>query len=321
MERWTAWPRMSGPDEFEQIARLYRPLTKGAPEALDLLDDVAILPSRPGMELVITKDAIVEGVHFLPGTAPDLIARKLVRVNLSDLAAKAAEPFGYLLAASWPASFDWPQRQAFAEGLRQDGETFDLVLLGGDTTSTPGPLTLSMTLLGWAPAGRTVRRSGARPGDLVMVSGAIGDGTLGLAAARGELADPGGVLAARYGLPTPRLDLRQALRAGASAACDVSDGLVADVGHIARASGVGFVIDLASMPLSAQAGAWLQAQPDRAAGLVRLATGGDDYEVACTGARPLPGFTVIGSVTSEAGLAVSVGGAPVDAGPGGWRHV
>src|ERR1700754_2931790 len=123
------WPRMSAPDEFEQIARLYRPLTRDAPEALGLLDDAAVLPARPGMDLVLTKDAIVEGVHFLPGTPPGLIAKKLLRVNLSDLAAKAAEPFGYLLAAAWPAAFGWPERQAFAEGLREDGEAFGLTLL------------------------------------------------------------------------------------------------------------------------------------------------------------------------------------------------
>jgi len=311
---------MSAPDEFEQIARLYRPLTRGAAGAFDLLDDAAVVASRPGMDLVLTKDAIVEGVHFLPGTPPGQIARKLLRVNLSDLAAKAAEPYAYLLAAAWPAAYGWPERQAFAEGLRQDGEAFDLVLLGGDTTSTPGALTLSLTLLGWVPAGRMVRRAGARPGDLLMVSGTIGDGALGLAAARGELADPDGFLADRYVSPQPRLDLRTALRAGAHAACDVSDGLVADAGHIARASGVGLVLRLDGLPLSPPAARWLDGQPDRATGLLRLATGGDDYEVVCAAPAPLAGFTVIGEVTAGQGTQVLAGGRTLEPGPGGWRH-
>jgi len=311
---------MSAPDEFEQIARLYRPLTRGAAGAFDLLDDAAVVASRPGMDLVLTKDAVVEGVHFLTGTPPGLIARKLLRVNLSDLAAKAAEPYAYLLAAAWPAAYGWPERQAFAEGLRQDGEAFDLVLLGGDTTSTPGALTLSLTLLGWVPAGRMVRRAGARPGDLLMVSGTIGDGALGLAAARGELADPDGFLADRYDSPQPRLDLREALRAGAHAACDVSDGLVADAGHIARASGVGLVLRLDGLPLSPPAARWLDGQPDRATGLLRLATGGDDYEVVCAAPAPLAGFTVIGEVTAGQGTQVLAGGRTLEPGPGGWRH-
>ena len=311
---------MSGPDEFEQIARLFRPLTRGAPEALGLLDDAAVLPSQPGFDLVVTKDCIVEGVHFLAGTPPDLIARKLVRVNLSDLAAKAAGPYGYFLAVSWPASFGWPEREAFAEGLRQDGDAFGLVLLGGDTTSTPGPLTLSMTMLGWVPAGRAVLRSGAKAGDLLMVSGVIGDGMLGLAAARGEIADSDGTLRERYQAPTPRLDLRDVLRLGASAACDVSDGLVADVGHIGRASGVGFELDLGRVPLSGAARAWVDAQPDRAAAIARLVTGGDDYEVACTGSTPMPGFTVIGSAVTAVGVATRLDGLSVDCGAGGWRH-
>ena len=132
-------------DEFETIARLFRPLTRGAPEALDLLDDAAVLPGRPDFDLVITKDAVVGGVHFLPDDPLDLVARKLLRVNLSDLAAKAAEPFGYLLAVAWPKDAD---RDRFARGLAEDGEAYGLTLLGGDTVSTPGPLTASVTMLG-----------------------------------------------------------------------------------------------------------------------------------------------------------------------------
>lgn len=308
------------PDEFGQIARLFRPLTRGAPEAFDLLDDAAAIPSRPGFDLVITKDAMVEGVHFLAGEAPQLIARKLLRVNLSDLAAKGAEPYGYFLATAWAREFGWPQRQAFAAGLAEDGEAFGLALLGGDTVSTPGPLTLSLTMLGWTQAGQMIRRSGAKVGDLVMVSGTIGDGWLGLQAARGEIADPDGYLAARYRVPTPRLELREALRSGASAAADVSDGLIADARHIAQASGAKLSLDLARLPLSAPAKRWLEGMPDRAEGLLAIASGGDDYEVVCTGARAIPGLTVIGQVVAGEGVEVTLAGELLAAGPGGWRH-
>lgn len=307
-------------DEFGQIARLYRPLTRGAPEALDLLDDAAVIPSRPGFDLVVTKDAMVEGVHFLSGEAPDLIARKLLRVNLSDLAAKGAAPYGYFLAVAWPKSFDWPARRLFADGLALDGEAFDLTLLGGDTVSTTGPLTLSLTMLGWVPAGRVVRRGGGRPGDLLMVSGTIGDGVLGLAAARGEIPDEDGYLAGRYRLPTPRLDLKAGLSASATAAADVSDGLVADAGHVARASGCGLRIDLDRLPLSPSAQTWLAGQEDRIAALIALASGGDDYEIVCAAPAPIDGFTIVGSLTADGERDVRVDGTPVDAGPGGWRH-
>ncbi len=307
------------PDEFEQIAALYRPLTRGAPEALSLLDDAAVIPQRPGFDLVITKDALVAGVHFLPDDPLGLVARKLLRVNLSDLAAKGAEPYGYFLATAWPESHDWPARQAFAEGLRVDGGAFDLILLGGDTVSTPGPLTLSVTMLGWAPAGGMIRRGAAKLGDRVLVSGTIGDGGLGLRAAQGALADPTGELADRYRLPRPRLDLREALRAGASAAADVSDGLIADAGHVAKASDLGLRLDLDRLPLSEPAAAWLQAQPDRAKALLWLASAGDDYEIVCAAPQVLPGFTQVGEITAS-GLEVVAGGQPVDAGAGGWRH-
>jgi thiamine-monophosphate kinase len=310
------------PDEFGQIAALFRPLTRGAPEALGLLDDAAVIPQRPGFDLVVTKDALVEGVHFLKDDPPGLIARKLLRVNLSDLAAKGAEPYGYFLATAWPGTFNWPQRQAFAEGLRLDGETYGLSLLGGDTTATPGPMTLSVTMLGWVPAGRMVRRGGARIGDLVLVSGTIGDGGLAWRAARGEIPDPEGAHRERYRLPVPRTDLRERLLAHAHAAADVSDGLIADAGHLVQASGLGLRLDLDRMPLSPRVRAWLDGQADRGLGLATLASLGDDYEIVCTAApgdaRAL-GLTVIGEVTAS-GFEVQANGRPVAHGPGGWRH-
>jgi thiamine-monophosphate kinase len=312
---------MSGADEFSEIARLFRPLTGGAAGAFELLDDAAVVPQRPGFDLVITKDAVVEGVHFPVGEAPRLVAKKLLRVNLSDLAGKAAEPFGCFLAVAWPKGFEAAQREAFARGLGEDLTTYGVALLGGDTVSTPGPFTLSLTALGWVPAGRMVRRAGARPGDILAVSGAIGDGALGLLAVRGEIDDPDGYLADRYRLPAPRLDLRGAI-ATATAAADVSDGLIADAGHIAEVSAVRLSLDLDRMPLSLAARRWLDAQPDRIAALVKLATGGDDYEVAATfSGTPPQGFTAIGTVSAGEGVEVLVDGAPVAIDRAGWRHL
>ena len=315
---------MSDADEFGEIERLFRPLTRGAPGAFELKDDAAVVSHRPGCDLVVTTDALVEGVHFPIGEAPDLVARKLLRVNLSDLAAKGAEPFGCLLTVAWPRSYDARQRERFALGLSADLEGFDLDLLGGDTVVTEGPFTASLTALGWAPMGKMVRRAGARPGDRLLVSGVIGDGALGLAAVQGSIADPEGVLAFRYRLPTPRLDLRDTLRASATAAADVSDGLVADASHIAKASGVGLILDLDRLPLSGAGATWLEQQPDVQEALIRLGVGGDDYEIVCTsrGDRPKPaGFTEIGEVTSGDTIEVRAAGRIVDPGRGGWRHL
>jgi thiamine-monophosphate kinase len=314
------WRRMSGADEFGEIARLFRPLTRGAAGAFELMDDAAVIPARPGFDLVVTKDAIVEGVHFPAGEAADAIARKLLRVNLSDLAAKGADPFACFLAVAWTEAFKPADRERFAQGLASDLEAYGLSLMGGDTVSTPGPFTASLTALGWVPEGRMVRRAGAKPGDLVLVSGTIGDGALGLRAVRGEIEDPDGHLAYRYRLPQPRLDLRDTLRAQATAAADVSDGLVADARHIAEASGVRIDLDLDRLPLSGAAATWLEGQADIRAALVALATGGDDYEVVCTAPQPLDGFTVVGMVSAGHGVEVHAGGKLVDAGAGGWRH-
>ncbi len=257
------------PREFALIARHFRPLAGAA--ALGLADDAAILAPPAGRELVLTVDALVAGVHFLPGDPPDLIARKLLRVNLSDLAAKAAAPLGYLLTIATPpeTTDDW--FFSFAAGLAADQRNFGIELLGGDTTSTPGPLTLSLTAIGTVAAGGAVLRRGAAAGDGVWVTGTIGDAALGLAVLEGRLADPSGFLAQRYHLPEPRLGLR--LAGIAAAAMDISDGLVQDLGHLCRAGGVAAEIEAARVPLSV---------PARAAGpawLERCLTGGDDYEL------------------------------------------
>lgn len=319
------------PDEFAWIDTL-RPLTRGDPRALDLRDDAAIIPARPGFDLVVSKDAMVEGVHFLVGEAPDIIARRLLRTALSDLAAKAAEPFGYFLMTAWPAERDQVWRDGFRQGLAVDGEAYGVALLGGDTVSTPGPFTVSATVLGWSPQGRAVRRSGARAGDLLVVCGAIGDGLLGLRAARGEIPDPHGVLAGRYRLPEPLFSLRQALRDHAHAAADVSDGLIADAGHVATASGLGLSIDLDRLPLSAEGRAWLGAQPDTAAARLALATGGDDYALVCAvapadaaafiaaGAALGVAMAIVGSFDAAIGPRVTAAGARLTVDNPGWRH-
>jgi len=317
-------------DEFQLIADLFAPLAAGFPGALGLKDDAALLAAEPGFETVVTVDAMVAGIHFLPDDPPDLIARKLVRVNLSDLAAKGAVPFAVLLAAAFPrdVSDDWLRR--FADGLAMDLREFGVALIGGDTVATPGPLTLSLTALGRVSAGRALLRSSARVGDTVWVSGTIGDGMLGLAAARGDL---GGVspaelatLADRYRLPRPRVTLGPSLIGVAHAAMDVSDGLVQDLGHLCRASAVGAVIDAGAVPLSVAA---LAANTP----LASLLAGGDDYELLFTAPSQAAAallvlaesagvpVSAIGRIVEGEGVTVvDAAGHPLALGQGGWRH-
>jgi thiamine-monophosphate kinase len=322
-------PDPEGVDEFDLIARLLRPLTDGAPEALGLLDDAAILPPLAGQDLVISADMIVEGVHFLPSDPLDQVAQKLLRVNLSDLAAKGAEPYAYFLTIAWPARCGWLERQVFAAGLRRDQDAFGLKLLGGDTTATPGPLTASATILGRVGQGQAVLRSGARPGDLVLVSGCIGDGWLGLQAALGR-ADP--ALLSHYRTPEPRTPLAGLVRAHAHAAADVSDGLAADAGHIAKASGVALELELERIPLSPAGRAAVDLSPNPAQTLLTLATAGDDYEIVLTAppdqARRMmdeaPGLgaplTVVGRVVEGQGVRVLWGGDEIRVPHAGYRH-
>jgi thiamine-monophosphate kinase len=313
------------PDEFGQIAEFFRPLTRGDPGAFDLLDDAAVAPIQAGADLVLTQDAMVEGVHFPPGEAAEDVAARFIRVNLSDLAAKGAEPFAWLQTLAWGP--DWPleRRRAFARGLAIESERFGLTLLGGDTVSTPGPFMVSGAFLGRCPSGGMVLRSGARPGHLLLASGAIGDGWLGLQAVTRGLEDPSGRLAGKFRRPEPRLDLRAVLRACASASADVSDGLIADAGHLARASGCGVRVELERVPLSAEGRNWLLRQADRAVALTTLASGGDDYELVL--AAPVEkaaglqaaGCTVIGGFV-DGPSGVFLEGRELVVGAGGWRH-
>ena len=297
----------AAPDEFDWIAAL-RPLTRGAPAALGLMDDAAVLPARPGFDLVISEDAMVEGVHFLEGEDAQVVARRLLRTSLSDLAAKAAEPFGYTLMIAWPASRGWDERMAFIRGLDQDGARYGVALLGGDTVSTPGPLMISITAFGRVPVGRMVRRSGAKPGDLVVVTGTIGDAALGLdvlkhgavAAALADDAAARDLLVGRYRVPQPRTALASAVRDHAQAAMDVSDGLAGDLTKLCRASGVSATIDVVRIPLSGVAASLVASGT---VGIEAIVSGGDDYEVLC--AIPQNHFETFARAAGLAGIAVT----------------
>ncbi len=325
--------------EFELIARYFAPLAEAAPGAQGLRNDAALFdPTGPAGDssLVLTVDAMVAGVHFMPEDPPETIGRKLLRVNLSDLAAMGARPRGYLLAAAFPRDIDEAWVAAFAAGLAEDQAIFGVALYGGDTVSTPGPLTLSLTAFGEAPKGRALSRATARAGDLVYVSGSIGDGLLGLEVRRGDLAglseDHRAYLTARYRLPEPRLELGRRLAEDglASAALDVSDGLAADLGHIAEESGLAAEIEVAAVPLSPAARAVLGSAPDR---LPELLAGGDDYELLFTVAPARAGevaalavtldlpLTAIGRMAAGRGLRLrDPAGREVTLKGAGWRH-
>jgi thiamine-monophosphate kinase len=311
--------------EFGRIARFFAPLAAGFPGALGLTDDAALVDPGAGHQLVVTTDALVADVHFRKEDPPDLIARKALRVNLSDLAAMGAEPVCYTLATVLPPAIDERWLADFVRGLALDQAEFGITLAGGDSVRTPGPLTLSVTAMGRVETGRALRRSGAKPGDSVYVSGTIGDGALGLAVLSGTLDDDAdGTLSGRYLLPRPRLALGRALRGRASAALDISDGLVADLGHIAETSGVHIAVDADRVPLSPAARRAVDADPRL---METILTGGDDYELAFTAPDLLPetlggvAVTRIGRV--EAGTDVTVldrVGRPVTLGARGYRH-
>jgi len=291
------------PDEFALIARLFAPLAKDAPGAYGLLDDAATIALPAGEELVVTKDLIVEGVHYLADDPPDLIARKLVRVNVSDLAAKGAKPFAYMLGVMLPSRLDLRWLEAFAAGLAADQARYGMNLIGGDTTAGEGPAVFSLTAFGTLPAGTILRRGGARAGDRVYVSGTLGDAALGLRVLRGELPTLGvperDALIARYRLPEPRPELGGRLRGIAHAALDVSDGLVADLGHLCAVSQVGAEIEASALPLSSAARLALKQD----AGLIEaILAGGDDYEILF--AAPPAAKATIEAAAQASGVAV-----------------
>jgi thiamine-monophosphate kinase len=272
------------------IGAFFAPLAAGFPGAFDLKDDCAALAPEAGTDLIVTTDAVIAGVHFLPEEDAGAVAWKALAVNVSDLVAKGATPLAYVMTLALPGP---PQRDwlaAFADGLGRAQEAFGCRLAGGDTDRTPGPLSVSITAFGSVPSGRMVRRSTARPGDLVYVSGSIGDSALGLALRRDPaLADTWHLaldarqyLQERHLRPAPPIALAPVLLAWASAAMDVSDGLIKDFGRMCRASGVGGQIEAERVPLSEPARALAARQE---AGIAELLTGGEDYEVLATVAQ------------------------------------
>lgn len=331
-----ARPRPGGEDDL--IQSTFAPLASGFPGALGLKDDCALIAPPDGEDLVVTTDAVAEGVHFFSDDAAADIAWKALAVNVSDLAAKGARPLAYLMALSFPAEPEASWLAGFAGGLRAAQDAFSIALAGGDTDRRPGPLTVTITAIGSVPRGCMVRRDGARGGDLVFVSGTLGDSALGLGirrdAAQGRawgLDDTSAeALRARYLRPEPRIGLVVPLRDHASAAMDVSDGLVKDAKRLARASDVAITLDAKLVPLSAAARAAVSCRPDL---LETVVTGGDDYEVLATvppdqadlfraGARERGvDVTVIGRVTQGTGLTVlALDGRPWAVTRDGWDH-
>jgi thiamine-monophosphate kinase len=294
------------PGEFELIARHFtRPVRRAAPEsvpgaqrvALGVGDDCALLNVTPGMQLAVSSDMLVEGRHFLSTVAPERLGHKALAVNLSDLAACGAEPLAFTLALALPRADD-AFLAPFARGLFALADAHGIELVGGDTTA--GPLNICITVFGQLPAGQALLRSGARPGDELWVSGTLGDARLALEVFRGKVALPGEAFDAvrtAMELPQPRVALGQALRGVASSAIDLSDGLLGDLGHILRRSGVGAVVNVDALPRSAV----LAAMPWPLQHECLLA-GGDDYELLFT--APATARAALQAASAAAGVAV-----------------
>lgn len=300
------------PSESGLIARYFAPLA--GPGSLGLRDDAACFAPPAGHEIVITKDILVAGVHFFADDAADAVARKALRVNLSDLAAKGAGPLGFLLGLALPSDWQAAWLEQFAHGLGDDAKAYACPLLGGDTVKTPGPAMVSITALGSVPVGRMVPRTGARAGDRIYVSGTIGDAALGLRLRQpgeidrawiGEVSEAGrSHLLDRYLLPRPRLALALAMRDHAHAGMDVSDGLVGDLAKVLAVSGVTAEVILADVPLSTAAAAAARASPECFDVAV---TGGDDYEMlACVGADRCAAFEASATAAGVAVRAIGV---------------
>lgn len=311
--------------EFDLIDRYFSRCGALRPDVrLGVGDDAALLSCPPGELLVAAVDTLVEAVHFPRGCRPDSVGHRALAVNLSDLAAMGARPAWALLALTLPAvDEDWLAR--FAAGFTALAGTHQVALVGGDTTQ--GPLTVTVTLLGGVPTGTALRRSGATPGDALMVSGTPGDAAAGLALEQGRLAGAGEALRERFLFPTPRVALGERLRAYASACIDVSDGLLADALKLANASGCGVELDAASLPLSAP----LQRFGAQRAREFALC-GGDDYELCFTVPahqltplrEALPperwGYTRIGTVLAEPGARVMGEDGQLSVPTGGYDH-
>jgi thiamine-monophosphate kinase len=297
-------PKSDVPSEFELIARYFSPLARGFPGALQLLDDVAVIRPAPGNELVVKTDAIVSGVDFFPDAPAGLIARKALRVNLSDLAAKGAVPRAYLLDLVLPNTIDEAWIAAFAGGLAHDQREYDVHLIGGDMSSTSGPSVIAVSIFGEAPIGRIIHRGGARSDDVIFVTGSIGDAALGLRALRGTVPALAPAATAflvdRYRLPQPRVHLGQRLTDIATSAIDLSDGLVADLRHICAVSRLSAIIESSSVPLSPAAREVIYNDPRH---LETALTGGDDYEILFT--APATAAIPLAELSRSCGVAIT----------------
>jgi len=290
--------------EFDLIARYFAPLARAFPGAYGLLDDAAVISPGSGNELVVKTDTIVGSIDFPTDMAPGLIARKALRVNLSDLAAKGALPRAYLLDLVLPVTVDESWIAEFAAGLERDQAEYGVYLVGGDLSSTPGPVTIAVCALGEAPSGSIIRRGGARADDTIFVTGTIGDAALGLAALQdtlGKLDDASRrFLLDRYRLPQPRVTLGPRLIGVATAAIDISDGLVADLRHLCEVSRVSAIVEVKSVPLSPAARQVIGSDPPR---LATALTGGDDYEVLFT--APPDAAARIGELSRSTGIPIA----------------
>ncbi|MGH6842205.1 MAG: thiamine-phosphate kinase, partial [Methylocella sp.] len=277
---------MNRPSEDELIATYFAPLAGQG--AFGLRDDAALLAQKPDHDIVATKDMSIAGVHFFADDPPGAVARKALRINLSDLAAKGAEPCGFLLGLALPE--DWTEHwlAGFAQGLGADAAAYKCPLLGGDTVKSPGPLVVSITAFGAVPARKMVLRAGVSAGDRLYATGTIGDAALGLKFRLGAAEDlewtasvsqaEAAYLAGRALLPEPRLALREALRAHAHAAIDISDGFAGDLAKMLGLTGVTAEVTIADVPLSDAARKILRDAPPL---LETILTGGDDYEILC----------------------------------------
>ena len=323
-----------GIGEFDLIERFFRPLSRAAPGAFALRNDGALLTPPAGASLVVTKDLMVAGVHYPEGEEPATVARRLLRVNLSDLAAMGATARSYALGLALPEDIADVWVEAFAAGLARDQEAFGVALIGGDTVATKGPAVLSLTAFGTVAGDACLTRAGAGEGDDIYVSGTVGDATLGLRAVRGELAnltpEDHAALAERFRLPVPRLALGAALVGLATCAIDVSDGLVADLGHVCEESGVAARIGADVVPLSPAA---MRVVDGGEAEIADLVTGGDDYEllfcaplskrgaIEAIGRRLELAVSRIGTIEHGQGVTVvDADGQPLALGRAGYTH-
>jgi thiamine-monophosphate kinase len=301
--------------EFDLIQRHFSQYGAGPSVALSVGDDCAILTLDPGEHLATSVDTLVEGVHFLPDTFPEDLGFRAVSVAASDLAAMGARPVGMTLALTLPEADDF-WLNAFSQGVGQAVSAYELPLVGGDTTR--GPLTITVQVFGAVPGGQALLRGGARVGDAVCVSGPLGDAAAGLALLRGEwraTPEAAEYLVDRYNRPRARLELGRALLGAATAAIDISDGLLQDAGHIAAASGVCLELETAALPVSSA----VESIGDREKVLKWALSGGDDYELCFTlppGEAVPANCTRIGTVVEGDGVKIDV---PVDF-PAGYQH-